>query len=78
MLVSRSDLSKGRRTLAWWAYRLARGAGYSRWDAFRSGFLNQTLPSRKEEIEAELTATISRMEKLDPELVAKFRREGKI
>lgn len=64
--------------MAWWAYRLARGAGYSRWDAFRRGFLNQDLPSRKDEIEAQREATIARMEKLDPELVAKFRREGKI
>jgi hypothetical protein len=64
--------------MAWWEYRLARGAGYSRWDAFRGSFLNQDLPSRKAEIEAEREATIARMEALDPELVAKFRREGKL
>jgi hypothetical protein len=62
--------------MAWWAYRLARGAGYSRWDAFRGSYLNQDLPNRTAEIEAEREASIARMEKLDPELVAKLRREG--
>jgi hypothetical protein len=38
----------------------------------------QSLPSRKEEIDAEREASIARMEKLDPELVAKWRREGMI
>jgi hypothetical protein len=64
--------------MGWWEYRLARGAGYSRWDAFRSAFLNHRLPSRKAEIDAEREATIARMEAIDPELVAKLRREGKL
>lgn len=61
--------------MAWWEYRLARGAGYSRWDAFRGSFLNQNLPSRKAEIEAEREASITRIEKLDPEWAAKLRKE---
>jgi hypothetical protein len=62
--------------MAWWEYRLARGAGHSRWDAFRGAFLNQELPSRKDEIEVERQATIARMEALDPDVVAKWKREG--
>jgi hypothetical protein len=45
-------------------------------DAFRGAFLNRELPSRKDEIEAERQTTIARMEELDPDLVAKWKREG--
>jgi hypothetical protein len=42
----------------------------------KGAFLNQELPSRKDKIEAERQATIARMEELDPDLVAKWKREG--
>jgi hypothetical protein len=64
--------------MSWWAYRLAQGAGYSRWNAFRSAYLNQDVPDRTAEIEAEREATIARIEKLDPEYAAKLRRDGMI
>ena len=64
--------------MAWWEYKHARAAGYSVFDSLASSLLNKELPSRKAEIEAEKEATIARMEALDPELVAKFRREGKL
>jgi hypothetical protein len=39
-------------SLTSWKYRLARGAGYSRWDSFCSAFFNIRLPSRKAEMDA--------------------------
>jgi hypothetical protein len=39
---------------------------------------DKELPSRKAEIDAEREAAIARLKKLDPELAAKFRSEGKI
>jgi hypothetical protein len=37
-----------------WTYRLARGAGHSRWRSFCAAFFGAELPDRTEEIQAEL------------------------
>ena len=64
--------------MAWWEFKLLRGAGYSVTDSLKGALLNKDLPSRQAEIEAERQATIEQIEKLDPEYAAKLRDEGLI
>jgi hypothetical protein len=60
--------------MSWSEYRLARGAGYSVWDSFRSAFLNADVPSRAAEIDAEIRKRIARVEKTNPALAEELRR----
>jgi hypothetical protein len=60
--------------MSWWEYRLARGAGYSVWDSFRSAYLKQDVPSRAGELEAEIRAKIAQLEKTHPDLAEELRR----
>ena len=55
--------------MPYWAYRLARGAGYSRWQSFRGAFLNAKLPDRKNEIQAERDASLGRLWKSGDEKI---------
>lgn len=50
-------------------YRLARGAGHSRWQAFRAAFFNAELPDRTKETQVEMDASRARLWKIGDESI---------
>jgi hypothetical protein len=53
-------------------YRLARGARYSRWQAFRAAFFNAELSDRTEELQTETDANRARLWKTGDENIKRI------
>ncbi|MBR0793755.1 hypothetical protein JQ631_32135 [Bradyrhizobium manausense] len=55
-----------------WTYRLARGAGHSRWHAFRAAFFNAELPDPTKEFHAAMDASRVRLWKSGDENIKRI------
>ncbi len=63
--------------MAWWEYRVARRTGHSIFTSLSASVFNKKLPSKAAKTKAELEATLKQIEKRDPELAARLRRDNK-